>query len=213
VPLLKPIGDHNRNHVRISRGRGRRKRSSNWTGEGEQEIVVAERPKISLHVNVGFNSTVRKLESLAHRPGTHKQVGQEGAVSTGDAGFGFPAVVFVCKSALADPVSELIPLLVARASLHSEGADAIRLVDISASAEATLSAVLGLPRLAALAVDDDAPGAQPLINYLREEIEPIDASWLREVSTPAYLPLKVNTEEAVIGEKKASRKRKAGARP
>ena len=169
-----------------------------------------KRPEISSHLNVGFNSTVRVLEELAGDPAQGFSTASETeAAVTAAVSSGYPAVIFVCQAALPGPVCQSIPILVATASQHKQNAEPLRLVGLSLSAEAAVSAALGLPRVSVLAVHHGAPGTGPLSQFVREHVEPIKVPWLHEVFSSSYLPVKVNAVEVAVGGKKSSRKRKA----
>lgn len=158
---------------------------------------------------MGLNSTVRILEALVGGLGSSKSAsGQSEASQKGPKDPDCPAVVFVCRSSLPEPVCQSLPVLVATASYRRQKAEPIRLVELSAKAEAVLSAALGLPRVSTFLVHHDAPGAGPLLRLIQEHIEPVEVPWLKEAPSTAYLPVKVNALEANIGSEKSSRKRK-----
>lgn len=116
----------------------------------------------------------------------------------------------MCKSALPVPIHQSIPLLVATASLRSEIDEQIRLINLSCDDGAAISAAVGLPRVSVLGIDVEAPGAGSLIQYVRQQIEPVRVPWMRGSLSASYLPVGVNAEESVVG-LKDSRKRKADA--
>jgi ribonuclease P/MRP protein subunit POP3 len=211
APFLKPMGDYTRNHVESSKGRGRARKKSKQTHNrdvSEPELRVAI-PSSSQHLRIGFNSNIRRLEELAHRSKSESPAKQTVTAPASEASSNFPAVMFVYRAAIPEPVSHSIPLLVAAASASSPEQEPIRLVELSANAEAELSTTLGIPRVSVLGVDDGAPEAGPLIQYVRSQLEPVRAPWLGKCPTTSYLPLKLNISEVSIGGKKLPRKREA----
>jgi hypothetical protein len=116
------------------------------------------------------------------------------------------AVVFVCRSAIPEPILQSIPILVAAASGATTAHESIRLFDISPETEAAIASALGMPRISVLGMEEKTTGAAPLIQLIRNSVEPVDAPWLKTADRPSYLPLKVNVSHTQEGRKKASQK-------
>ena len=180
--------------------------------QDEPAVEHADPPAICSHLTIGFNSTIRCLEEVVSFPRIlepPKEQDQNLPVPSETSTC--PAVVVMYREAIPSPISESIPLLVAAASVRIEGAEPIRLVELSVSAEAELSAVLGLPRVSMLGLDASAPDAGPLLQYIRDQVEPVHAPWLKQVPSSAYMPVKIASKEVDEGVQKKSRKRKPDA--
>jgi len=55
-----------------------------------------------------------------------------------------------------------------------------RLVSLSTSSEARLASALHLPRLSALGIVEGAPGADALVEFVREKVGRVEVGWLAE---------------------------------
>lgn len=104
------------------------------------------------------------------------------------------------RNALPDPVAVSLPLLVAAASAKGSP-DAIRLVPTTEQGELSIASALELPRAGLLAIDEAAPGCKGLFEYIRDAFAPIEVPWLGAVSSPTYLPLKLETSEIHVTDK------------
>ncbi len=209
IPLLKPIGDHARERVVTLDEHGEGRKRSKRRTIVDTGVFSKDRPEIFSYLTIGFNSTVRMLEGIG---GTSKKTpaaieqSQKTATDVKDAGC--CPTVFVCRSALPEPVSQSFPILIAIASLRIESPQPMRLLELSARAEAAVSAALALPRVSVLAIQQDAPGAGLFLQFIREHVGPVALPWLSEAPSPTYLPVKFNAVKAVIGTKKSTCKRK-----
>lgn len=63
----------------------------------------------------------------------------------------------------------------------------IRLIQLGAASEKKLCEALGLQRVGIVAIQDEAPGADPLIDYVRDNVEAVDVAWTREVGAGQWL--------------------------
>jgi hypothetical protein len=144
---------------------------------------------------------MRQLEDCARSTTSPKRDTQ-----VGDIPASCPEVILARKSAFPTPVQQSFPVLVAAASRKD---DDIRLVEISPDAEASLSDAAGVPRCSVLGIRADTSATAPVIDYVREQVEPVNAPWLGEKSTPEYLPLKVDIS-TVAGPQKSFPKSKTG---
>lgn len=137
-------------------------------------------PIIGKHVTVGLNSTSRRLEAFA-------KTSQDLAYTT-------PlAAVFLTQSPLAFQYTHL-PVLVALATSSHPEISAPRLVPLDISAERRLSRALGIPRVGVIGVLQDAPGARPLIDYVREHVAVVEVPWVKETTEGKYLGTKIDVE-------------------
>jgi hypothetical protein len=108
-----------------------------------------------------------------------------------------PKVILARKSAFPTPVQQSFPVLVAAASRQEHD---IRLVEISPDIEASLSDAIGVPRCSVLGICANA-AMGPFIDYVRDQVERVNAPWLGQKCPSEYLPLKVNTKTVVAPQK------------
>ena len=80
------------------------------------------------------------------------------------------------------------------ASLLHPDVPATRLVPLSPTAEARIAAALGLPRAGVVGIMEGAPGSGPLVEYVRQHVQPVEVPWIQEAAKGAYLPLQTQTE-------------------
>jgi ribonuclease P/MRP protein subunit POP3 len=66
------------------------------------------------------------------------------------------------------------------ASHFTTSAQAPRLILLPPSSENRLATALGIPRVGALAILDNAPGANTLIEYCREKVGTMECAWVEE---------------------------------
>lgn len=66
-----------------------------------------------------------------------------------------------------------------------------RLIPLSSISEAKLCSVLGIPRVGIIAIFDGAPGAGPLVENVRENVEVTDVPWAKEVQGGEWLGTKI----------------------
>jgi len=195
IPLVQPIGDFRRDHVPRSRGKGRGKKSRTKT---EQESMPEWMPEVYDHITIGFNTTIRRLESLAVRqkPPTLPQTIDEAPADKPPVEL---SVMFVCRESLPDIISSSLPLLIATSAPKTRRA---KLVDISPQAEARIACALRQPRVGVLGVEEGAPDADALLQFVNETIAEVEVPWLEQGLSPAYYP--VNIERVEIGSKKST---------
>jgi hypothetical protein len=142
---------------------------------------------------------MRQLEDCARSTNSSKRDTQ-----VEDTPASCPEVILARKSAFPTPVQQSFPALVFAASRKEND---IRLVEISPDAEASLTDAVGLPRCSVLGIRADNSAMAPVIDYVRAQVEPVNAPWLGEKSTLKYLPLKVDTS-TVAGPQKSFPKSK-----
>jgi ribonuclease P/MRP protein subunit POP3 len=52
---------------------------------------------------------------------------------------------------------------------------------------------MGLPRAGVIGVLEDAPGASPLIEYVRENVDPVEVPWLEKALSGQWMGMNVET--------------------
>ncbi|KAG9678743.1 hypothetical protein KCU99_g925, partial [Aureobasidium melanogenum] len=192
--LLEPIGRHRAVHTVKSSGKNskKRKRTSEETLSPASEQRPLE-PEILKYLTVGLNTTSRHLESEAasSKPGALPTAIKEAKVE--QAITKRLAVVFLPK-----PMDNLVyahlPLLCYTASCAQKNkAQCTRLVLLDASCERTIATAMGLPRAGVVGVFDDAPGAAPLLEYVRDNVDPVEVPWLDKALSGQWMGINVET--------------------
>lgn len=168
------------------------------------------------YFTVGFNTTTRYLEALAHRsiledPRSTVLGGTCPAHPARATTTTKPLVaVFVPRSDQPSILHSHLPLLTKTASLASPLSPEIRLVTLPKGAEIKLSAALGIPRVGLIGLMDNVPISCPLSEYVRDKVPLVEASWLHPKTASLYLPVKINATHtpAPLGKHKRDGKMK-----
>lgn len=148
-------------------------------------------PELYSHLTIGFNSTVRKLESLAHsrKPAILSMT----AAAPHENPQVNLSVVFVCRQNLPGIMTSTLPFLLATSAPKPNRA---KLVELTSQAEAKIAQTIQQPRVGVLGCEEGAPGAESLLQFITENFQTVDVPWLDQPQTPLYFPIKVQTSEA-----------------
>lgn len=170
----------------------KRKRTSEQNAAPAVESRPVE-PKILEYLTVGLNTTSRHLETEAasSKPGalTAEDKESKAEQATGNR----LAVVFLPKPRDNLVYSHLPLLCYTSSAIHKDKAQQTRLVLLDPSCERTLAAAMGLPRAGVIGVFDDAPGAGSLLQYVRENIDPVKIPWLEKALSGQWMGMNVET--------------------
>ncbi|KAL6702487.1 RNase P and RNase MRP subunit [Coniothyrium glycines] len=162
--LLQPIGDHRRIHSPPSKGK-KRKRST-CRDAATNATSRPSSPSISKHLLIGLNSVTRHLEARAAATAPPTAPISEKLESAHDNSAAKPLsfVVLTHPKPSLSPAHAHLPTLVhlASKSSPSSSSSSTRLVPLSTSSDVRLATALHIPRVGALAVFEDAPGAKAL---------------------------------------------------
>ncbi|OAP58304.1 hypothetical protein AYL99_07394 [Fonsecaea erecta] len=174
--------------------------------EKTQEDSMPEwMPDVYDHLTFGFNSTVRRLESLA-RSRKPQMLSQH---TDADPSSGHPlanlSVVFVCRQNLPDIMTSSIPLLLATSAPINTRA---RLVEWSSQAEEQVARALQQPRVGVVGVGEATPGAETLLQFVRDNVATVDVPWLDQIPKPIYHPVKIQTVDSASRPKATLQNRK-----
>ncbi|KAH6687233.1 hypothetical protein F5X68DRAFT_261454 [Plectosphaerella plurivora] len=189
--FLAPIGHHRRN---VPASKGKRAKKRKRAAEKEDQAMtdappLDEAPERSSFVDVGFSTITRRLQELSGR----------NASAAGEEPNGQPyAFVFVARSGQSAAFNGHFPQMVAFASKASPDEPPIRLVGYSKACGERLSNSLGLPRVSSIGVRQNAPGAEALINFVRERVSPIPLAWMEEGTSAEFRPCQVLAEEKMV---------------
>jgi ribonuclease P/MRP protein subunit POP3 len=192
--LLEAVGRHRAAHIVKSSGKKSKKRkrmSEQKTGPPIESKLL--KPEILRYLTVGLNTTSRRLETEAalSNPGALITVDKENKAE--QTPWKRLAVVFLPK-----PKDNLVyahlPLLCYTCSVNrKDKAQQTRLVLLDPSCERTIATAMGLPRAGVIGVFEDAPGAAPLLEYVRENVNPVEVPWLEKALSGQWMGINVET--------------------
>ena len=223
--MLTPIGEYRAQYVQPSKGKrakrrklsaSQKKTKGDVVGDsttGHQQNPMPPAPTIASSLVIGFNSTVRCLETEARKnappaiaelnDGLH---GDNRNNPSGSVEAKPLIAVFVARSEQSPVMVSHLPLLVATASLNRQSEAAIRLITLPKGAGATLSTALQLPRVGIIGLRGDAPNIAPLIAHVRDTVAPVEVPWLHGLQIGRYLPTKI---KAIVTTTTVKQKQKA----
>jgi len=202
--LIEPIGHHRRRYIQPSKGKRERKRKraqDRKAGEEEKKTpTTPPLPEISKQIDVGLPSISRTLQRLASAANIETSHGEnslgEKLVQDNSPVY---SVVFVAKHGQPTTFHCHFPQMVIAASKNACCKEPIRLVGLSEPCADRLSAALGMPRVSAIALHDDAPQAKALVEYVREHVPPASSTWLfpGNQHCPGYLATDIKAIETI----------------
>lgn len=207
MPLLTPIGhsrDRNSANLRRKRKRSSEKNRAQNKPDTSARAGVSAEPEIQKYLTVGFNSTVRHLQSLSQAQTLPQTVKDELHTDNSQS----LHTILVCTSTLPDVMTAPLPLLVASASLSLPEDAAVRLLPISQSSSMKISEALKQPRVSVLGLLGGHATMNNIQRLVAEEVGVIDVPWLCEAANNRYRPLKVHTAEITVGEDKNKKRKK-----
>ena len=145
------------------------------------------RPLIYDYVTLGFNSTTRYLEAMAK------------AARTGNSMDSTPLVaVFAFPDGKPPILYSHLPLLCKSASKSYPLSQEIRVVSLPRKAEPRLSNALGIPRVCLIGVREGADGSVPLVEYLRDQVAPLNIPWLENASGGIFLQTEIKDAQTTV---------------
>jgi ribonuclease P/MRP protein subunit POP3 len=196
--LLTPLGDHRRIHIHPSKGKKRKRKSKD---EATPDDTRPPAPEIGKHILIGINSVTRHLEALAahHAPSTMpvavSGTGEQDAIDD-------PRPVSMVITTHPKPSSSTahahLPTLVHLSTLKSSSLpQATRLIPLATVTDPRLASILHIPRVGALAIFADAPGAQTLEVFVREKVGVTECPWIDEAMAADWKGLNIKREISV----------------
>jgi ribonuclease P/MRP protein subunit POP3 len=150
-------------------------------------------PEILKYLTVGLNTTSRHLETEAalSKPGALVSVDKEKeAEKTSRKHL---AVVFLPKPRDNLVYSHLPLLCYTSSATQKDKVQRTRLVLLDPSCERTIATAMGTPRAGVIGVFDDAPGALSLLEYVRDNVDPIEVPWLEKALSGQWMGMNVET--------------------
>jgi ribonuclease P/MRP protein subunit POP3 len=196
--LIAPLGDHRRNHIQPSKSRKRKRKSKE-----HEDDAPPPAPEVGKHILVGINAITRHLEALAARtvPSTFPDL----VPSLGNAQPPRPLSVILLThpKPSTSPAHAHFPTLLHLSNLQSPTPQATRLIPLSTSTDARLASTLHIPRVGALAVFADAPGAKALEAFVRQNVDVTTCAWIDEAADVKWSGVNVtsgvSTEKEKVG--------------
>jgi ribonuclease P/MRP protein subunit POP3 len=209
--FLQPLGDHRRTHINPSKGKKRKRKSTQQpslksqsgdpSGEsGVQDDLPPPPPETASHILIGLNSVSRHLEALAaqHAPASSVK-------SSGDEEKEPGKKILDTKPSLqplalviiphSHPPSSLphthIPTLIHLSNLNPSDTST-RLITLPPTSEARLASALHIPHVGALAIKEGTPGANALVQYAREHVGLTECAWIDEAMRGEWKATKID---------------------
>ncbi|KAF1917380.1 hypothetical protein BDU57DRAFT_555251 [Ampelomyces quisqualis] len=203
--LIAPLGDHRKTHIIPSRGKKRkrkRKSQDEPTAPDTEARPPPPRPEIAKHLLIGINSVTRHLELRAARHSasvmpiaackteTPSEQHSPGTLSM---------VIITHPKPSTSPAHAHLPTLVHLSTLKPSAPTqpqdkTTRLIPLATSTDARLASALHIPRVGALAIFADAPGAKPLEDFVRERVGVTECPWIDEAMRAQWKGTNLTTE-------------------
>lgn len=146
-------------------------RSNSVEGTSEPKNSVHSHPEIARFVSIGYNSTIRCLQSTSDE--SHQGISPGNSGNSKDLpckpSNGLIAI-FVDSAERSRAILSQLPSLVATASLSLGPDAAIRLISLPKGARARLSMALGIPRVSIIGLANNTPTAGVLIDIVKEKV-------------------------------------------
>lgn len=202
LSILIPIGEHRERSNAQSKGKNRKRSRRNYIENIDRDGIDASPapiPDIQHHLTIGFNSTIRKLESFImdsrsiENPDCYHN-------RSGPALF----TIFVYLSSLPPVLTAPLPLLAATASTSASSSTDVRLVPISPTNAPKIAKALKQPHAGFIGISELARGTEELHEVVRTNVEQIKLPWIQSSMCATYEPLKVQIENITVDKPSAS---------
>ncbi|KAI1340565.1 hypothetical protein F5Y15DRAFT_379048 [Xylariaceae sp. FL0016] len=197
--LLMPLGHYRSKYITPSKGKRAKKRKLQ-----DMENAIASSPppapELSSYVDIGLSAVTRRLQKEAATVQSHttKPLNEE-AINVSP---GRPySVVIIARSKTLSVVNGHIPQMVAVSANYPRSQTPTMLVGLSKACEDRLAEATGIPRASCIGLYEDAPNSKPLVDFIRERVPRVGASWLEEASSAEYQETKINALKTTIGKR------------
>ena len=202
---LTPIGAYRATAAQHKRKQSKKRKhrsasaSSTRQPNGAWQAEAHQAPLVRKAVLIGFNevtSQLEKLTSISSRK--HRSLGKDVDVEA-DTDVVIPHItaVFLLRP-LDDLIYSHLPMLCSIATLVHPKSPATRLVLLDPVSEKQVADALGqqtgVSLLALLDGDTDAAGLKTLVEYVHEQVKPLDVPWLKEISEGRCLSTVINQQ-------------------
>lgn len=198
--LLAPLGDHRKTHINPSKGRKRKRKSKD---DRDGSTTPPPPPEIGHHILIGINSVTRHLETLAARnaPSTMPASTDEHETTEKASDDLRPiSMVLITHPKPSTSIAHAhLPTLVHLSTLNpASNPNTTRLVPLATSTDARLSSTLHIPRIGALAILSNAPGAKALEDFVREKVDTTSCPWIDEAMAAQWRGINVKSETSFV---------------
>jgi len=200
---LTPIGAYRATAAQHKRKQSKKRKhrsasdSSTRQPNGAWPAEAHQAPLVRKAVLIGFNevtSHLEKLTSISSRK--HRSLGKDVEADT-DVVIPHITAVFLLRP-LDDLIYSHLPMLCSIATLVHPKSPATRLVLLDPVSEKQVADALGqqngVSLLALLDGDKDAAGLKTLVEYVHEQVKPLDVPWLKEISEGRWLSTVINQQ-------------------
>ncbi|KAH5502678.1 hypothetical protein HBI52_166310 [Parastagonospora nodorum] len=218
--LISPLGEYRKTHIQPSKGKKRKRR----TKEDQDDSAIKDNPppppEIGKHILVGINSVTRHLEMLAAQNAAStmpiaelKKDEPDGAANKEEKHKYKPLSMVILthpKPSLSTAhahLPTLVHLSAVKPPTSTIPSEPARLIPLATSTDARLASTLHIPRVGALAIFADAPGAKALEDYVRSRIDITTCPWIDEAMAAQWKGINVKTETS-IGKSKVPAEKK-----
>jgi ribonuclease P/MRP protein subunit POP3 len=213
--LLSPLGEHRKTHIQPSKGKKRKRKSKDDQDDSTMKDDPPPPPEIGKHILIGINSVTRHLEMLAARnaasttPIAGLRAKEPGVTANEDNERVRPLgmVILTHPKPFLSPAHAHLPTLIHLCTLRPPTSEstssfkATRLIPLATSTDARIASNLHIPRVGALAIFADAPGAKALEDFVREKIDTTSCLWIDEAMDAKWRGINVKNENAAGKEK------------
>jgi len=197
--LVEPLGLHRRTHLPPSRGRKRKRKAP---ADIDADTAPPAAPPLNKYLLIGLNSITRHLSARAAAASPEKDSKLSLAEDPSDKAQAnetpsqdLPKITLLAVPTL-NPSTSLahthLPTLLYLSSVSStpQVPSLPRLVTLPPASETRLSSALCIPRVGAIALLEEAPGAEPLVQYVRERVGVVECKWIEEGLKPLWSGVK-----------------------
>ncbi|KAF1925635.1 uncharacterized protein M421DRAFT_102971 [Didymella exigua CBS 183.55] len=203
--LLAPLGEHRRAYIQPSRSK-KRKRNDKAHSD---DFATPSTPAVGSHILIGLNSVTRYLEALAASSAPHTvpvkdadNVDKDVSTTQADTEMlsttmlkHFSMVVLTHPQPSLSPSHAHIPTLLHLATRQTtpttKVSEPTRLVALSTSNDARFANALHIPRVGAIGIYEDSPGAKAVEEYVRKHVGLTECLWVDEATKPEWRGLNV----------------------
>ncbi|KAI1637183.1 hypothetical protein F4809DRAFT_605846 [Biscogniauxia mediterranea] len=200
--FLAPLGHYRSKYIQPSKGKRAKKRKHTESSDQAAVLQPPPRPELSSYVDVGLSAVTRCLQNAASQGRDLKSSVELDDTSEKDRLARLYSVIFVARSGQPSILNNHLPQMVAVASKAHPSRTPIRLVGLSKACQDRLSESVGIPRVSYIGLYEDAPNSKPLVDFVRQHVPAIEATWLEEASRAEYRETNINVIETFIGSKK-----------
>ena len=105
-----------------------------------------------------------------------------------------PTLIYLSTLSPASRSSTLTPTSISSPTTINQ-LEPTRLVTLPSASETRLATALNIPRCGAIGILEDAPGAEPLVSYVREHVGLVECKWVEEGMKAEWKGVKTSTQD------------------